>query len=151
MSKAQIGVVLGVIVSTTTLGVVPNPAHAQAAVGDEAEVSYRAAVETKAPGEDLDRKIRALRWGVATSTVAIALGGGSLFGGAASCAAGLFSEPSCSAGQKAATGIGIGLMIAGTAGMIASAILLRRRKQERKRLQTAGRLQWHGASGALVF
>jgi hypothetical protein len=152
MSKAQIGVVLGVVVSTTALGMVPDLAHAQAAVGDEAGVSYRAAVETKAPGEDLDRKIRALRWGVATSTVAIPLGTGLLLGGAASCSVNdIFSDPACSAGQKAAMGIGVGLMIAGTAGMIASAILLRRRKQARKRLQTARRLHWGDASGSLVF
>ena len=152
MSRAQIGVVVGVIVSTTALGVVPNLARAQDGVSDGAIVLDDPSVQREDGGEDLDRKIRSLRWGVATSAVAIPLGTGLFLGGAASCSVnGIFSDPSCSTGQKAAMGIGVGLMIAGTAGMIASAILLRRRKQERKRLQTARRLHWDDASGSFVF
>jgi hypothetical protein len=152
MSRAQIGVVVGVIVSTTALGVVPDLARAQDGVSDGAIVLDDPSVQREDGGEDLDRKIRSLRWGVATSAVAIPLGTGLFLGGAASCSVnGIFSDPSCSTGQKAAMGIGVGLMIAGTAGMIASAILLRRRKQERKRLQTARRLHWDDASGSFVF
>lgn len=120
--------------------------------GDEPGVYEDAPVETSASGGDLDRKIRALRWGVATSTVAIPLGAGLLFGGALACFGTEFlSTDRCTSGQIALQGIGIALMIAGTGGMIASAILLRRRKQERKGLRAARKLQWSYTKGAFVF
>jgi Trk-type K+ transport system membrane component len=61
------------------------------------------------------------------------------------------SNQGCSTGQRAVGGIGIALMILGTAGMITSAVLLRRRKQERKRLHASRRLHWNHASGSFVF
>jgi hypothetical protein len=112
-------------------------------------------VQPEAPA-DLDRRIRALRWGVGVSTAAIPIGAAFFFGGAAACLANdvgnLFvSNQGCSTGQRAVGGIGIALMILGTAGMITSAVLLRRRKQERKRLHASRRLHWNHASGSFVF
>ncbi len=152
MRKAKIGIAAGLIFSTTVFGTVPDLAHAQDAVGDEAAATDGASVESEARKDDLHRKIRALRWGVAASTIAIPLGTAMWVGGAASCVAnGLFSNRNCSAGQKATIGIGVSLSVAGTAGMIASAILLRRRKQERKGQLSARRLHWSDASGSFVF
>ena len=61
MSRAQIGVVLGVIVSTTALGVAPDLADAQDGEIEEAGVLDDASVQREDGGEDFDRKIRALR------------------------------------------------------------------------------------------
>ena len=150
MGRAKIGVMAGVILSMAALGSVSKVAHAQDAEGQQVSVSY-VRVESEAPA-DLDRKIRALRWGVGVSTAAIPIGMASFLGGGAACSVnGIFVDKGCSTGQSAAIGIGIGLMVAGTAGMIASAILLRRRKQERKDLYAARRLNWSHASGSFVF
>ncbi|MEM7435137.1 MAG: hypothetical protein AAF436_08295 [Myxococcota bacterium] len=126
-------------------------AHAQDTPGDEAGVFEGSSVESSAPGEDLDRKIRALRWGVALSTVSIPLGMGLFLGGAAACiGTGIFGD-NCTGGETAMISLGIVFMIAGTAGMITSAILLRRRKQERRGLHANRRLRWSYESGAFVF
>ncbi|MEM9727438.1 MAG: hypothetical protein AAF997_02555, partial [Myxococcota bacterium] len=110
--------------------------------GNQAGVFEGAQVESSAPGEDLERKIRALRWGVALSSVAVPLGAAFLVGGSVACdITGIFDE-SCSPGEVALQGIGISLMIAGTGGLIASAILLRRRKLEQRGLHAERRLRF---------
>lgn len=129
----------------------PIPASAQDdGLGSEAGVFEDAPVESSAPGEDLDAKIRGLRWGVGISTVAIPLGAGLLVGGAAACVGDLFGD-GCTTGQTAMISLGIVFMIAGTGGMIASAILLRRRKLERKGLHADRRFRWSQDKGAFVF
>jgi len=129
---------------------VPEIARAQDAKSEDVSISF-VGVESEARA-NLDQKIRALRWGVGVSTAAIPIGTVSFLWGAAACSVnGIFEDGDCSRGQNAAIGIGIGLMLVGTAGMVASAILLRRRKQERKDLQAARRLHWSHASGTFVF
>ncbi|MEM7135220.1 MAG: hypothetical protein AAF500_01505 [Myxococcota bacterium] len=143
---------LASVFSAALLSLTATPAaHAQEDPGAEAGVFEGSSVESSAPGEDLDRKIRALRWGVALSTVSIPLGMGLFLGGAAACfGTGIFGD-SCTGGENAMISLGIVFMIAGTAGMITSAILLRRRKQERRGLHASRRLRWSYESGAFVF
>lgn len=146
--RVRLGVAIGLAASWIGTG---STAHAQDGAASEAGVFEDAPVESSAPGEDLERKIRALRWGVAISTVAIPLGVGLLLGGAGACLGNNILGSDCTTGQVAAQGIGIAFMVAGTAGMITSAILLRRRKRERMGLHADRRLRWSYTKSAFVF
>ena len=142
---------LGLMIAGAVASAQPLRASAQDGTGSEAGVFEGAPVESSAPGEDLDRKIRSLRWGVALSSVAVPLGAGLFIGGAVACEVdGVFGS-GCTTGEAAAQGIGIAFMGLGTAGLITSAILLRRRKLERRGLHANRRFHWSTEQHRWVF